>query len=176
MSQQLTISSLSSALALVLLALFVRAGDMHGQVTIGDPAALVAARAAVCEMAAANDIHVVLTMDWDSPEGILNAAFVISSNGEIAGVQHKNLLAPSEDATFVPGKERELFDVDGVPFGVAICIEGWRYPETVRWAATRGARLVFHPTLSGCDAPDALERDLRALFGGGRESSEERSE
>ncbi len=30
-------------------------------------------------------------------------------------------------------------------FGVAICHEGWRYPETVRWAAVRGAKVVFHP-------------------------------
>ena len=30
-------------------------------------------------------------------------------------------------------------------FGVAICHEGWRYPETVRWAARRGAHVVFHP-------------------------------
>jgi predicted amidohydrolase len=28
---------------------------------------------------------------------------------------------------------------------VAICHEGWRYPETVRWAARRGAQVVFHP-------------------------------
>jgi predicted amidohydrolase len=28
---------------------------------------------------------------------------------------------------------------------VVICHEGFRYPETVRWAARRGAQLVFHP-------------------------------
>jgi predicted amidohydrolase len=28
---------------------------------------------------------------------------------------------------------------------VVICHEGWRYPETVRWAARRGAQVVFHP-------------------------------
>ena len=38
-----------------------------------------------------------------------------------------------------------------MPFGIAICHEGWRYPESVRWAATRGARLVFHPQLTGSD-------------------------
>jgi predicted amidohydrolase len=32
-----------------------------------------------------------------------------------------------------------------VTFGIAICHEGWRYPETVRWAARRGAQVVFHP-------------------------------
>jgi predicted amidohydrolase len=32
---------------------------------------------------------------------------------------------------------------------VAICHEGWRYPETVRWAAVRGAKIVFHPQHTG---------------------------
>ena len=29
----------------------------------------------------------------------------------------------------------QIFEVNGTRFGVAICHEGWRYPETVRWAA-----------------------------------------
>ncbi len=36
-------------------------------------------------------------------------------------------------------------------FGIAICHEGWRYPESVRWPARNGARLVFHPQLTGSD-------------------------
>ena len=32
---------------------------------------------------------------------------------------------------------------------MAICHEGWRYPETVRWAAVRGAAIVFHPQHTG---------------------------
>ena len=46
---------------------------------------------------------------------------------------------------------RRLFEVDGVPFGITICHEGWRYPETVRWAAVRGAQIVFHPQHTGSD-------------------------
>jgi predicted amidohydrolase len=38
-----------------------------------------------------------------------------------------------------------MFQAGAVRFGVAICHEGWRYPETVRWAAQRGAHIVFHP-------------------------------
>jgi predicted amidohydrolase len=34
---------------------------------------------------------------------------------------------------------------------VTICHEGWRYPETVRWAAVRGAKIVFHPHHAGSD-------------------------
>ena len=39
----------------------------------------------------------------------------------------------------------------GVPSGITICHEGWRYPEATRWAATRGALIVFHPQLTGSD-------------------------
>jgi len=51
----------------------------------------------------------------------------------------------------VPGNTRRLFDVDGLKFGVAICHEAWRYPETVRWAAMRGASIVFHPQHTGTE-------------------------
>lgn len=30
-------------------------------------------------------------------------------------------------------------------FGIVICHEGWRYPETVRAAVRQGAQIVFHP-------------------------------
>jgi predicted amidohydrolase len=33
-----------------------------------------------------------------------------------------------------------------------ICHEGWRYPEAVRWAARRGAHIVFHPHFHEPDA------------------------
>ena len=49
----------------------------------------------------------------------------------------------------MPGNTRRLFEINGVKFGVAICHEGWRYPETVRWAAVRGAKIVFHPQHTG---------------------------
>jgi predicted amidohydrolase len=67
------------------------------------------------------------------------------------GYQTKNQIPPEEAPYFVAGDRRRLFEVDGVPFGVTICHEGWRYPESVRWAAARGARIVFHPQLTGSD-------------------------
>jgi predicted amidohydrolase len=70
----------------------------------------------------------------------------------VVGWQAKNQLAPQEEPFYLPDAQRRMFDVDGVPFGIAICHEGWRYPESVRWAATRGARLVFHPQLTGSDS------------------------
>ena len=41
--------------------------------------------------------------------------------------------------------ERRVFTAGPLTFGVVICHEGWRYPETVRWAVRRGAQVVFHP-------------------------------
>ena len=43
------------------------------------------------------------------------------------------------------GCGRQIFRIGPLTFGVLICQEGWRYPETVRWAVVRGAEIVFHP-------------------------------
>jgi len=114
-----------------------------------DPARLTAARERACVLAAAHRIAVILPMDWDGPDGILNLAFVISPEGELLGRQTKNQIAPEEDAHYVPGRGREMFEVKGVPFAISICHEGWRYPESVRWGAVRGAAVVFHPHHAG---------------------------
>lgn len=114
-----------------------------------DPVRLTAARERACALAAAHRIAVILPMDWDGPDGILNLAFVISPEGELLGRQTKNQIAPEEDAHYVPGCGREMFEVKGVPFAISICHEGWRYPESVRWGAVRGAAVVFHPHHAG---------------------------
>jgi predicted amidohydrolase len=75
------------------------------------------------------------------------AALVIDRAGTVAGFQDKVQLDPSEDSTYTPGSERRVFQAGPLTFGIAICHEGWRYPETVRWAARRGAQVVFHPHL-----------------------------
>jgi predicted amidohydrolase len=72
-------------------------------------------------------------------------ALVINADGSLAGFQDKVQLDPSEEATYAPGTERAVFQAGPLTFGVVICHEGWRYPETVRWAARRGAQVVFHP-------------------------------
>ena len=112
----------------------------------------------VCELARRHRVAAIMPMEWASPAGLLNLAFVVDADGTIQGYQTKNQLAIEEEPQYVPGDTRRLFVVDGVPFGVAICHEGWRYPETVRWAARRGARVVFHPHLSGGDHSGAVRR------------------
>lgn len=90
-------------------------------------------------------ITTILGMERLTAAGRQIVAVVFDANAQIQGVQTKNQLDPSEDQFYVPGNTRQIFEVNGVKFGIAICHEGWRYPETVRWAAVRGAKIVFHP-------------------------------
>jgi predicted amidohydrolase len=103
----------------------------------------------VSEWARAYSLTTILCMERSVPAGRQIAAFVIDAQGALQGMQTKNQLDPSEDRFYVPGVTRQLFSANGVKFGVAICHEGWRYPETVRWAAVRGAQIVFHPQHTG---------------------------
>lgn len=105
----------------------------------------------VSAWARAHQIAVVLGMEWHASAGRHLAAAVFDAQGELLGVQTKNQLDPSEDPLYVPGRTRQMFEIDGLKFGVVICHEGFRYPETVRWAAVRGAKIVFHPQYTGSD-------------------------
>jgi predicted amidohydrolase len=105
----------------------------------------------VAQFARASNVAVILGMERLTEAGRQIVAAVIDARGQIQGCQTKNQLDPTEDRFYVPGTSRRLFEIDGLKFGVAICHEGWRYPETVRWAAVRGAKIVFHPHHTGSD-------------------------
>jgi predicted amidohydrolase len=78
--------------------------------------------------------------------GALRAtALVLNADGTTAGFQDKVQIDPSEEGIYAPGSGRSVFHAGPLTFGVVICHEGWRYPETVRWAVRRGAQLVLHP-------------------------------
>lgn len=111
---------------------------------------------AVAEYSQVHAVTTILGTERLTDAGRQIAAYVINSQGCVQGCQTKNQLDPSEDPNYVPGDTRRVFEVDGVKFGVAICHEGWRYPETVRWAAVRGAQIVFHPQHSGSDDDGAV--------------------
>ena len=106
---------------------------------------------AVAQAARTHAVATILGMERITEAGRQIAACVIDAQGRIQGYQTKNQLDPSEDPFYVPGDTRQLFEINGTKFGVAICHEGWRYPETVRWAAVRGAKIVFHPHQTGSD-------------------------
>jgi|SRR5579872_284416 len=116
-----------------------------------DPAQQERALHTVAQWARMSAVATILGMERLTEAGRQIVAFVIDAGGQIQGCQTKNQLDPTEDRFYVPGNTRRLFETKGVKFGVAICHEAWRYPETVRWAAVRGAKIVFHPHHTGSD-------------------------
>jgi predicted amidohydrolase len=111
-----------------------------------DPSFLAAAWTAVAAAARVAGITVVLGTERVTDQGLQNTVCVIDPDGTIAGWQDKGQIDPSEEAIYPAlATGRQLFTAGPLTFGVVICHEGWRYPETVRWAARRGAQVVFHP-------------------------------
>ena len=110
-----------------------------------DSAFLERAWAAIARAAAAARVTVVLGTERVVDGGTRITTLVIDADGSCAGFQDKVQLDPSEEPAFAPGSERRVFRAGPLTFGISICHEGWRYPETVRWAARHGAQVVFHP-------------------------------
>ena len=110
-----------------------------------DAAFMEAAWSAIADAARRAHIAVVLGTERVVNGAPIASALVINMDGSTAGFQDKVQVDPSEDDLYKPGTDRRVFTVGDLTFGVAICHEGWRYPETVRWAVRRGAQVVFHP-------------------------------
>lgn len=117
--------------------------------TAPDPAFLERAWAEVAAAAKAAGITVILGTERVTDRGLQITTCVINPDGTIGGWQDKGQLDPSEEVNYPAlGTDRRVFTAGPLTFGVVICHEGWRYPETVRWAARRGAQVVFHPHAS----------------------------
>jgi predicted amidohydrolase len=110
-----------------------------------DAAFLERAWSTVAAAAGRAGVAVVLGTERIVAGGLVISALVVDREGRIAGFQDKEQIDPSEESTYQAGAGRHIFQSGPLTFGIAICHEGWRYPETVRWAARRGAQVVFHP-------------------------------
>lgn len=100
---------------------------------------------AVAEAARRARVAVILGTERVVDGTLLASALVVDGDGQRLGFQDKVQIDPSEEGTYGQGASRQVFAIEGLTFGVVICHEGWRYPETVRWAARGGAQIVFHP-------------------------------
>lgn len=110
-----------------------------------DPAFLERAWAVIAAAAAKAKVAVVLGTEPVADQALFATALVIDADGTIAGFQDKVQIDPSEEGIYSFGSGRRVFQAGSLKFGIAICHEGWRYAETVRWAVRHGAHIVFHP-------------------------------
>ena len=98
--------------------------------------------------AAASCVAVILSTERINEDGaLLISALVINADGSRAGFQDKVQLDPTEEGNYTAGMGRRVFKAGALTFGISICHEGWRYPETVRDCVRLGAQVVFHPHL-----------------------------
>ena len=101
---------------------------------------------AVGDAARAAGITVILGTERVTERGLQITCCVFGPDGAVMGWQDKVQLDPSEEPIYpAVGTGRQVFQAGPLTFGIVICHEGWRYPETVRWSARRGAQVVFHP-------------------------------
>jgi predicted amidohydrolase len=116
---------------------------------------------AIAKAAARANVGVILGTERVIDDGVVISALVVNRDGTIAGFQDKVQIDPSEEGIYSPGIGRRVFETGPLTFGIAICHEGWRYPETVRWAARKGAQIVFHPHFHQAE-PDSYRPSLFA--------------
>lgn len=110
-----------------------------------DPVFLERAWATIAAVAGKANVAVALGTERVVDGALLATALVIGRDGTIEGFQDKVQIDPSEEGTYSFGTGRRVFEAGPLTFGIVICHEGWRYPETVRWAVRHGAQVVFHP-------------------------------
>jgi len=126
-----------------------------------DAAFLDRAHAAIAKSAASSNITVILGTERIVDGALRATALVINPDGSPAGHQDKVQIDPTEEGIYTPGATRQIFQAGVLTFGIVICHEGWRYPETVRWSARRGAHIVFHPNfLEASAAPTFHEHAI----------------
>ena len=134
-----------------------------------DAAFLERAWSTIAAAAAKASVAVVLGTERVVDGKLLIAALVIDRDGKRLGFQDKVQLDPSEDGLYTPAPDtrRHVFQTGPLKFGVSICHEGWRYPETVRAPAREGAHIVFHPHYHWAEPGDfnpTTFADLRNTF------------
>jgi predicted amidohydrolase len=117
--------------------------------------------------AASNNTAVVIGTERLDSTRLLASALVIDSSGTLLGFQDKVQIAPEEEGVYAAGDGRHVFTVNGWKFGIVICHEGWRYPETTRAAVIQGAQIVFHPHFhegeSGAYVPRSFSDPLNSI-------------
>ncbi len=89
-------------------------------------------------------VAIVGTERWTTAgREILSVVF--GTDGTRLGEQAKTQIDPTEEPQYVAGTGRRVFKAAGVTFGIAICHEGFRYPEIVRSLVLGGAQIIFAP-------------------------------
>jgi predicted amidohydrolase len=90
------------------------------------------------------DSHIIAGIAELEGDAVYNSAVIVGPNGFI-GRYRKAHLFDTEKEIFQPGNTQlEVFDLGFARVGVMICFD-WRFPETARTLALKGADIIAHP-------------------------------
>lgn len=100
----------------------------------------------LCQKAKELGLHVIVWLPERSNNKIYSTSVLISSEGEVIGRQRKFHLDWAKEKIFEPGTENLVFDTKfGVKVGIAVCVDGWGWPEQTTDLALKGADIIFNP-------------------------------
>jgi len=96
-------------------------------------------------LAKKNNAHFIAGLVEIEGDRIYNSSVILGAKGFI-GRYRKIHLFDTEKSCFHTGRDAPpVFDLDGVKVGVMICFD-WRFPETARSLALKGADIIAHPS------------------------------
>lgn len=107
--------------------------------------ALDAALHEVAEAARRARVVTIVGTERPTPAGREILSVVFGVDGTRLGEQAKTQIDPTEEPHYIAGTGRRVFTAAGVTLGIAICHEGFRYPEVVRALVLGGAQIIFAP-------------------------------
>jgi predicted amidohydrolase len=99
----------------------------------------------IAEVAGRAGVVTIVGAERPTSAGREIVSVVLGADGSLLGEQAKTQIDPSEERWYVPGRGRRVFTAAGLTFGIAICHEGFRYPEIIRALVLGGARIIFAP-------------------------------
>ena len=99
----------------------------------------------LCSLAKVMDSYFIAGLVETDTEQIYNSSVVVGPEGFL-GRYRKIHLFDTEKVCFHAGREvPPVFDLRGAKVGVMICFD-WRFPETARSLALKGAEIIAHPS------------------------------
>ena len=99
----------------------------------------------VADAARSARVVAIVGTERPTPSGREILSVVFDSDGTRIGEQAKTQIDLTEEPHYTPGTGRRVFMAAGVTFGIAICHEGFRYPEIARSLVLCGAQILFAP-------------------------------
>ncbi|MFH5881062.1 carbon-nitrogen hydrolase family protein [Liberiplasma polymorphum] len=98
------------------------------------------------QVAALKKMTIIIGLAEVSGNDLYNTAYIINRNGVVG--KHRKMHLTNNETIFKAGNQVEVFEVDGMKIGIAICFDTW-FPEIFRVLSNKGADIICCPANFG---------------------------